>query len=95
VAVDLPLEGSFLSRLELGLQDVFTGARYAVEDNSIALPAHHLVGGHAGAEWNLWALTMKAIYRIHNILNARYEIVPRYPMPRISHSISLSISKTY
>jgi hypothetical protein len=90
---NVPLSESPTTRLFVQVGDAITGVRYTSEDNSTSLPRYHYLTGKLGMELLLLGLPTTVRYEIRNLLDQPYEILPRYPMPLLNHSISLSIQK--
>jgi outer membrane cobalamin receptor len=74
---------------------VLVGTRFTTEDNSSGLPSYWLANADWSNELELDAVTLRVKYEAANLFNIAYEILPRYPMPLRTHSLSISLTKHF
>lgn len=77
----------------LRIEAIHTGERYILDDQSLSLPGHRTVNGSLATEFSLGGGgEMVLTYGAQNITDASYFVMPGYPMPGFSHSITIQYS---
>jgi outer membrane cobalamin receptor len=93
--VRIPLRDRTFKEIFFRLGGEYLGDRYTVEDNTIALPEYFLLSGNAGMQVELpGGVRARVMVELNNIANESYEVIPAYPMPLRSHTVSISLTRT-
>jgi outer membrane cobalamin receptor len=91
----IPFPGGWFNGFHIRVDGEYVGDRYTVEDNSAALRRYVLIGGNIGMEFSLGGGVRADLrYAVKNAGREPYEVIPRYPMPLDSHTVSCSITRS-
>lgn len=69
----------------------FTSSRFTSSDNTGEMPAFWLVNSGLSYSFYVGTLTLTGLFRVHNLLNQDYQIMPWMPMPLRNYSLTFQI----
>lgn len=79
-----------MRRCDLTLGTSRAGFRYTTEDNTSFLPSHTLVNSGLALGFNCLGARATLRVDIRNLFDESYVVMPGYPMPGRSYTLSLS-----